>query len=342
MNRRRIVYLVLIFIAFFIFLIYYTLQSVIYPNPHINLSLNTLRAKIKEEFKYNIKPLLIDNVCGIENKTGTCYFNSTIQSFFSDRYIVLFFIMNNFDKTQYLSLTLQNIIYKMLTNTKVNLITELNSLIVDSVLKNYFRVTGGGDPSYCIDRLIEQLDKELGSINIKGAPNNFFINKNMKFTCSCNKENNIKNRFTILEIDFGNDFIKCLQNYIKKNFEEFKYKMLRCTFCKKYDTQKISVTYQFGDYLIIENGRVIHENKKFVNHEGAMDIYEIIQLDKHKYMLTAIICSYGSFDRFHVNVVVLKGDKWYQINDSKIEEIDFYKKKCVRNNSWIYLYKKIN
>ncbi|KAM0688669.1 hypothetical protein COBT_000070 [Conglomerata obtusa] len=345
MNKKKL------FLSIFVVILVTTVVFLLIPKRvkksvvYSDTALDKLRAQIyKDTTKKNIDTEVyipsLDFICGLYNESGICYFNTAIQLLFADRNFILFILFQKFNLKQNVSLIMQKICFKLLTNEKVNINSELILLAQNENLKRYLNIQDGGDPTYVIDRILKTINSECFNVCTKGAPANFFIKKKTKFLCKCTTYNIQKERFTFLNVGFGDDLIYVLKNYFKKKNENIIYKPLECKKCKKSSNYNAKIDYYFPSNLFIEIGRIKSKHKELEYKKGEIQIREKIILNNNTYFLYGVVCLHKLNDGLHVNVVVKKGKNWYYINDSNIEKIDFAEK-LPHSHSWILAYKKI-
>lgn len=346
MNKKNISLIAFTIIACIVMYLILTLETPRIYNYFQNISIDQLREKINAEMQNTHinsgRPLIIDNVCGLENKTGTCYFNSSLQALFANRQFTLFIIMSKFNTNQVVSVIMQKIAHKLLTNREVSLLDEIDLLTkVPSLSHAVKRV--GGDVSYCIPKLLQAIDEECFGVKTPGSPQNFYIHEKVSFRCDkCIIQTVQVDKYPIYDVDFGSSFSHCFT--FSLNIKRFtsKNKMYKCNKCKKFNKQEnAKIEFVMPENFIVSNGRSMLNHNKYEFIYGEIENQEHVMIDKWLFELYSMVCLYKPAEGLHVKTIAKKGKDWYLMDDNIIKKIKLEDNKDVKENAWIYFYRRI-
>lgn len=345
MNKKKMTLLALAIIAFIFTYLLFTVKTPKKSFYHHNISLENLRQKIAFELQHadinTSQPLILDNICRLENKTGSCYFNSTIQALLANRSFTLFMIMTKFNTNQEVCIIMQKVVQKTLTNSSASLLEYIDELGKIESFENAFKRVGG-NVSYCLLKLLKKMNEECFNIDWPGSPYNFLVNETIKFTCDrCKQKNNLKKQYVVLDIYFGDNLAQCFSYALKILRYEVKNMMIKCSGCSKYDIQKdLQFAFYVPHNIIIDNGRITKKHKDPLLMTGVMDATEKMMIGTSLYVLYAITCIHKGLEDYHVITVAKKGAKWYWFDDTNIREVCLDSDE-VKNNAMMYLYRKV-
>lgn len=347
---------------FFQFIIsFQNVLTLILENPTIpeNIKLDILRKRIKEEIstlneytdEITGKSLILDNWCGMVNTDGVCYFNSVIQSLFSSRNFLLFYLMNDFTKEKLLSLLIQEMAYAMLMQKKIDPVPYINKFSHHPRLANHCSIDGG-NPKVLLEELLIGLYEEIANTEylkyLEGSPKNFFYVEKFFTKCKkCKKYSTDTINSPSLNVPFSNSIEESVKFYYNiKNVENMN-RYYKCEFCDNF-------TSVFEDDFLYEavpprNLIIVFERVKIKNNFiycifQETNLNKNIEIDGCKYTLYAAICSHLLSKGYHANAIVKRDGRWIIFNDNQLEIYPYnYEDKNILNNyAWILFYRKLN
>ncbi|KAM0678113.1 hypothetical protein BDAP_001372 [Binucleata daphniae] len=296
----------------------------------------------KELSTYNINDdnntLLLDNLCGLVNKSGICFFNSAMQLLFSDRHFTYFLLSNKFE-SQTVSESMQRICYKMLTNKKVNLESEMLILAQESELTDHLRINSGGFPDIVATKILKQIKHENPENYQNGSPVNYINKRKLGFKCKCGKVNKDTVQFVFFEIDSLGVVNKILKQTIDNTYSKATDKIYRCVYCAGTSKRKLCLEYSFANNLFLQLDYK-SDTPKCLAEDFLYQTQLQIQIGNKKYELYSIVCVTRIKKEYHANTLAKKGKKWYLMDDSRIKRVDVTKKKKGTFH-WLFAYKLI-
>lgn len=329
------------------------------PSRNNESKLENVRKRLKQEISVldseidmvTKDPLLLDNLCGMINTEGVCYFNSVIQSLFSSRKFLLFYLMNDFDNDQFLSKLIQLMALEMVTNKNIDPVPFLNKLSTHSRLINHCSVDGG-NPNILLDELLIGLHIELeGKTNLlysEGAPRNFFFAERFITMCKiCNEYTlDVINSPTI-SFPFSNSIDESVDFYNNIKEIENKNKYYKCVPCNSFNPivpEELEYTAIYPRNLIIVLERVKIKNNNIFCIFQEINLNRNILIDGNEYTLYAAICSHLLKSGYHANAIVKRNGRWIVFNDNQLEAFPLnYEDRGILNNyGWILFYRNVN
>lgn len=344
------------------FVLYITMMLTFQQEGYTEIELNeldTLRKRIAKELAttdgsiddINGKSFILDNLCGMINTEGVCYFNAVIQSLFSSRSFLTFYIMNDFTDKQPLSNIMQTMAYKMLSQKNLDPIPFINKLSTHSRLLNHCTIDGG-NPHILLEELLVGLHLEIESQNdlcyMEGAPQNFFYGEKYTTKCiNCKKTSTDVIRSPTINIPFSNTIEESIKFYNNIKNTENKNKYYGCGSCETFNP--IIADEMIYETILPQNLILVFERVKIKNN-FIYCIFQEINLNKNvkingcEYTLYAAICSHLLKKGYHANAIVNRDGRWIIFNDNQLEiyPLNYEDRSILNNYAWILFYRKVN
>ncbi|KAM0674509.1 hypothetical protein GVAV_002124 [Gurleya vavrai] len=345
MNKKKVLCIIVaIFIVFSLLLLFKPRKKKFFYFDYSDEKLEKLRSSVyndlqNKNFDDSSEVFIVDKLCGLKNDLGICYFNTAIQFLFADRRFLCYIILQKFNLKQKMSLIMQRIAFKMLTNSLTDIKEELVMIREFYEIQRFFGINTGGDPVCVFDIILKILDAENMSVCMNGSASNFFIIKNLSFTCLCGMRNIKNKKKTSINIGFGNRVGQVLEKHLNK-YKKDPYKNIECKACKRCDWQKINQSYILPKNLFLE----INRNKSLIINKirnfEEIEISEKFTINDRIYKLYAVICIYVKNEDGHANVFIKKGKSWYLVNDSNLIRTSC-NNVILRKHSWVFAYREI-
>lgn len=320
--------------------------------------LNNLRDKVISELSYNNyastrvakESKILSHKCGMINKDGICYFNAVIQFLLANENMILFYLMNDFEQKQILSITLQCLVYKMLTEKKVDPIPYILIFSKHPRLQN-FCTLNGGNPHILLEEMLKglymetELNKQMYYYEL--GPISYFLTEKVQTMCRrCKYKTLIEISNVLVNIPFSNtieESIKFYKNITKTLLENKYYRCNNCSIFNPIIAKEIKYDVDIPDNFIIVFERVQIKNNVIYSIFQEIELNKTIKIEGQEYVLYSAICSYMFKNGYHANSIVYKDGKWTLFNDDQLETFpnDYTNNKIFNNYAWILYYKKI-